>query len=198
MEEWSELIFKSIDEFVLFTSGYYDLEKNPPDEAKLDYAKEEWIVELTSLQSAFVSSIVALTPERFRIPALLVEYFVNNRLHAEMITKLRIKKDGALTPKDFLICLSATRTTSLEDLHTRENLDVFMEKIKSLASRGILKTYSQNLFDIVTAKALASIPLVDSILSGVFSYMETKNIAQNTIDFLDGKHNTVYLAEQTE
>ncbi|MCB1176574.1 MAG: hypothetical protein KDK36_03240, partial [Leptospiraceae bacterium] len=195
LDEWSQVIFNSIDEFILFTSGYYDLEKNPPSGMEIDYAKEEWIIELTSLQAALVSGVVAMIPSQFKIPALTVEYFLNNRFHAEMIAKLKIKKEGNLTPRDFLICLSATGTTSIEDAKEREQIEIFLEKMRLFVSRGVLKTYSQNFFDIITSKAIASLPLMDSIISGVFSYIETKNIAKNTVEFMEGKKTTVYLAE---
>ncbi|MDX1957499.1 MAG: hypothetical protein SFU98_02945 [Leptospiraceae bacterium] len=184
-ENLLQILQKIFDEFVLITSGYYDL-KNEPLDFEMNFLKEEVAIEFYSVQTGIVSAISGVMPMNLRLPASIIEFFLNNRIHGEMIMRISKKQRKELQREEFLYCIS--NTGKISNLYGENlNLEKYFQKMAVSLSKNLVKSSSQTVFDVFTGGVFSFVPFINSILSGVFTYEESKNIAINARSFIDTK-----------
>ena len=93
LRDMSVVFFKSLNDFILFTSGYYEMAAEPPRGIVPFLDNPNFVIEVAALQTASVSLLASLFQGRLMIPALAIEYFLNNRIQTEMIFNLLKAKE---------------------------------------------------------------------------------------------------------
>ena len=154
LQDMGDFFFKSLNDFILFTSGYYHMAENPP-RGKLPFLDDpEFIVEVASLQTASISFFSSFFHGKFMIPALAIEYFLNNRIQAEMIFNLLKEKEIIPDEENFLRCL--------------------------LVRDSLYKTISHLLDNTPVGQLSITQTFLNTFLSAFTSYIETRSIAYAT------------------
>lgn len=186
LQDMGDFFFKSLNDFILFTSGYYYLAEHPP-KSKLPFKlpildDPEFIVEVAALQTASISFFTSMFSGRFMIPALAIEYFLNNRIQAEMI--FNILKEKEITPEEenFLRCLSGI---DIDNQSFLEMNDKVVNKLLTTSSSFIARdSLYKNISQLIEKTPVGQLNITQSLLgtflSAFTSYIETRSIALAT------------------
>ena len=178
LRDMSVVFFKSLNDFILFTSGYYEMAAEPPRGIVPFLDNPNFVVEVAALQTASVSFMASLFQGRLMIPALAIEYFLNNRIQTEMIFNLLKAKEIVPDEENFLRCLSGI---------DKDNLDVNVKLVygiltgSALLARDSFYSTVSHLLDTTPAGQLyITRNALNTVLSAITSYIETRSIATAT------------------
>jgi hypothetical protein len=178
LRDMSVVFFKSLNDFILFTSGYYQMAEHPPKGILPLLDNPDFVVEIAALQTASVSFLASLFQGRLMIPALAIEYFLNNRIQAEMIFNLLKAKEIVPDEENFLRCLSGIDTDNHAFLDVNDKVVNKMLTGSSLLARdSFYKTMSHVLESTPVGQLSITRNMLDTILSSITSYIETRSIA---------------------
>ncbi|MBK6609259.1 MAG: hypothetical protein IPG24_28200 [Leptospiraceae bacterium] len=178
LRDMSVVFFKSLNDFILFTSGYYEMAAEPPRGIVPFLDNPNFVVEVAALQTASVSFMASLFQGRLMIPALAIEYFLNNRIQTEMIFNLLKAKEIVPDEENFLRCLSGI---------DKDNIDVNDKMVNgiltgsALLARDSFYSTVSHLLDTTPAGQLnITRNALNTVLSAITSYIETRSIATAT------------------
>ncbi|HRG45394.1 MAG TPA: hypothetical protein PLX69_05400 [Leptospiraceae bacterium] len=178
LRDMSVVFFKSLNDFILFTSGYYEMAAEPPRGIVPFLDNPNFVVEVAALQTASVSFMASLFQGRLMIPALAIEYFLNNRIQTEMIFNLLKAKEIVPDEENFLRCLSGI---------DKDNIDVNDKMVNgiltgsALLARDSFYSTVSHLLDTTPAGQLSiTRNALNTVLSAITSYIETRSIATAT------------------
>lgn len=186
VQDISDFFFKSINDFILFTSGYFEMKKFPPID--MEFINEDLLVDISSIQTFFVSSVASIFGGQLRVPALALEYFLNNRIQSELIFRLAGRRDYKLDKETFLKCLSGVDEKHLGNLEEEDILVNFLFIGSRAITKDIFRTSSHTFFGLLSNEnIIQNIPFFNAIVTGLFSFYETKNIAMISKDTFDAR-----------
>ena len=178
LRDMSVVFFKSLNDFILFTSGYYEMAAEPPRGIVPFLDNPNFVIEVAALQTASVSFMASLFQGRLMIPALAIEYFLNNRIQTEMIFNLLKAKEIVPDEENFLRCLSGI---------DKDNMDVNDKMVNgiltgsALLARDSFYSTVSHLLDTTPAGQLSiTRNALNTVLSAITSYIETRSIATAT------------------
>ena len=178
LRDMSVVFFKSLNDFILFTSGYYEMAAEPPRGIVPFLDNPNFVIEVAALQTASVSLLASLFQGRLMIPALAIEYFLNNRIQTEMIFNLLKAKEIVPDEENFLRCLSGI---------DKDNIDVNDKMVNgiltgsALLARDSFYSTVSHLLDTTPAGQLnITRNALNTVLSAITSYIETRSIATAT------------------
>ncbi|MBP7280453.1 MAG: hypothetical protein KBA66_02665 [Leptospiraceae bacterium] len=180
LQDMGDFFFKSLNDFILFTSGYYSLAENPPRRGNLPFFDDpEFIVEVASLQTASISFLSSFFRGKLMIPALAIEYFLNNRIQSEMIFHLLKEKQIVPDEENFLRCLSGIdrENNSFLELNDKVVNGILTTSSSLVARDSFFKAMSHFLHETPVGQLSITQTLLDTFLSSVTSYIETRSIA---------------------
>ncbi|HMV42052.1 MAG TPA: hypothetical protein PK079_06740 [Leptospiraceae bacterium] len=178
LEEMGTFFFKSLNDFILFTSGYYQMVENPPKAILPVLDNPDFIVEVAALETAAVSFITSLFQGRLMIPALAIEYFLNNRIQSEMIFSL-LKEKGVVPDEDtFLRCLSGIDPDNHSFLQVNDKMANGIIAGSALFAReSIYKKFITLIETTPLGQMSITQNALNTLLSALTSYLETRSIA---------------------
>ncbi|MBP9887992.1 MAG: hypothetical protein KBF93_16965 [Leptospiraceae bacterium] len=181
LQDMGDFFFKSLNDFILFTSGYYHMAENPP-RGKLPFLDDpEFIVEVASLQTASISFFSSFFHGKFMIPALAIEYFLNNRIQAEMIFNLLKEKEIIPDEENFLRCLSGIDKENHSFLEVNDKVvNGALTTSNLLVRDSLYKTISHLLDNTPVGQLSITQTFLNTFLSAFTSYIETRSIAYAT------------------
>ena len=178
LRDMSVLFFKSLNDFILFTSGYYEMAAEPPRGVVPFLDNPKFVVEVAALQTASVSLFASLFQGRLMIPALAIEYFLNNRIQTEMIFTLLKSKEIVPDEENFLRCLSGI---------DKDNMDVNDKMVNGILTSSALlarDSFYSTLSHILDTTPAGQLSItrnaLNTLLSAMTSYIETRSIATAT------------------
>lgn len=191
LEEMGTFFFKSLNDFILFTSGYYQMAENPPKGMLPILDNPDFVVEIAALQTAGVSFITSLFQGRLMIPALAIEYFLNNRIQAEMIFSLLKEKEIVPDEDTFLRCLSGIDTDNHSFLQVNDKMANGIIAGSAIFAKESMYRKFLNLVETTPLGQLSVTQnALNTLLSALTSYLETRSIAiatSNIYDLQEGK-----------
>ncbi|MCB1190474.1 MAG: hypothetical protein H7A23_16120 [Leptospiraceae bacterium] len=182
----SDFFFKSLNDFILFTSGYFEMERFPP--LDISFIEEDILIDISSLQTFFISSFASLFDGKLQVPALAIEYFLNNRIQSELIFRLAKRRNFTLDQDTFLKCLSGVDEKHYANMEEEDKLLNYLSIGSRVFAKDIFRTSSHRLFGLLTNENITrKVPFLNAIVTGLFSYFETKNIASISKDTFEQK-----------
>lgn len=177
--EMEDRFYKTINDFILFTSGYYELKEKSKNFSILD---EENSINFTAFQTLVVSFVANIfTDSKVKVPLLALEFLLNNRMQAELIFLIYKNRNQIPEPDVFIRCLSGIDPRFIPEQEMDESLKNYLSLLMKIFGKDyFLKSSTSILEDKISEifpKEQSENPLLSSLISSALSFFETKNIA---------------------